>query len=94
MSGGAAGKTGDMKLGPPTVRLGLRYRGGGVAIADAVAPRRVFAQAGGLPSLAPTLRKITPAVVEIEIRVSLPPNPAPSGAARYANPGYRVWRSV
>ena len=70
----ATGKTGDMNSARRRFVLGC-VTAAGVAIADAVAPRRVFAQAGGLPSLAPTLRKITPAVVEIEIRGRLPPEP-------------------
>jgi serine protease DegQ len=47
-----------------------------VAIAaGASAPRLGLAQPAGMPSLAPILKKITPAVVEIEIKGRLPPEP-------------------
>ena len=48
-----------------------------VAIAAGVSvPRLGLAQPVGMPSLAPILKKITPAVVEIEIKGRLPRNPA------------------
>src|ERR1700719_2587367 len=52
--------------------LGLALAAGGAMSANASVPLPVIEQASGMPTLAPVLKKITPAVVSIAVRGHAP----------------------
>jgi Do/DeqQ family serine protease len=65
--------------------LGLALAAGGIWAANASVPLPVIEQASGMPTLAPVLKKITPAVVSIAIRGhagDANPQPRKAGAKR------------
>src|SRR5215467_8619573 len=66
--------------------LGLALAASGFVAANASVPLPVIQQASGMPSLAPVLKKITPAVVGISIRSRAPEDNAQSRKARDAKP--------
>jgi serine protease Do/serine protease DegQ len=68
------------------VALGITLAAHGFLAANASVPLPVIQQASGLPSLAPVLRRITPAVVGISIRSRAPEGNAQSRKARDAMP--------
>jgi S1-C subfamily serine protease len=68
------------------VVLGLAFAGSGFAVADASVPFPVIQQASGVPTLAPVLKRITPAVVSIVIKSRTPDGNAPQRKARDAKP--------
>jgi S1-C subfamily serine protease len=61
-----------------TVALGLALAAGGIN-AQASVPLPVLQQATGAPSLAPLLKRITPAVVRIAVKVNSATNSSPKG---------------
>jgi S1-C subfamily serine protease len=69
-----------------TVVLGLAFAAGGFAVADASVPLPVIQEASGVPTLAPVLKRITPAVVSISIRSRTPDGNAPQRKARDTKP--------
>jgi len=66
--------------------LGLALATAGVVAADASVPLPVLQQASGLPTLAPILKKITPAVVSIAVKGRAPDTNAQQRKARDAKP--------
>jgi serine protease Do/serine protease DegQ len=68
------------------VALGIALAANGFLAANASVPLPVIQQASGMPSLAPVLKKITPAVVGISIRSRAPEGNAQSRKARDAKP--------
>jgi serine protease DegQ len=68
------------------VVLGLAFAGSGFAGADASVPLPVIQEASGVPTLAPVLKRITPAVVSIAIRSRTPEGNASQRKARDAKP--------
>jgi S1-C subfamily serine protease len=69
-----------------TVALGLAFAAGGIAAVRASVPLPVIQQASGIPSLAPVLKRITPAVVSIAIRGRTPDAAASPRRPRDAKP--------
>ena len=61
-----------------TIALGLALAAGGIT-AHASVPLPVLQQATGAPSLAPLLKRITPAVVRIAVKVNSATNSSPKG---------------
>ena len=68
------------------VALGIALAAHGFLAANASVPLPVIQQASGVRSLAPVLKKITPAVVGISIRSRAPEGNAQSRKARDAKP--------
>jgi serine protease Do/serine protease DegQ len=68
------------------VALGIALAASGVLAANASVPLPVIQQASGMQSLAPVLKKITPAVVGISIKSHTPEGNARSRKARDAKP--------
>jgi S1-C subfamily serine protease len=67
--------------------LGAALAASGIAAAEASVPLPAIQQASGVPTLAPVLKKITPAVVSISIRSRTPDgNAAQRNRARDAKP--------
>ena len=66
--------------------LGLALATGGVVTANASVPLPVVQQASGIPTLAPVLKKITPAVVGISIKSRAPDGNAQQRKPRDAKP--------
>lgn len=61
-------RTGVMKQISSAIALGLGLAASGFVGANASVPLPVVQQASGIPTLAPLLKKITPAVVGISIK--------------------------
>jgi S1-C subfamily serine protease len=68
------------------VALGLAFAASGFAVADASVPLPVIQEASGVLTLAPVLKRITPAVVSIAIRSRTPDGTAPPRKARDTKP--------
>jgi len=68
------------------VALGIALAAHGFLAANASVPLPMIQQASGMPSLAPLLKKITPAVVGISVRSRAPEGNAQSRKARDAKP--------
>jgi Do/DeqQ family serine protease len=66
--------------------LGLALATGGFVVANASVPLPVIQQASGVPTLAPILKKITPAVVGISIKSRAPDGNAQQRKPRDAKP--------
>ena len=66
--------------------LGLALATSGVVTAHASVPLPVVQQASGIPTLAPVLKKITPAVVGISVKSRAPDGNAPQRKPRDAKP--------
>jgi serine protease Do/serine protease DegQ len=79
-------RIGTMNRTVGAVALGIALAANGFLAANASVPLPVILQASGMPSLAPVLKKITPAVVGISIRSRAPEGNAQSRKARDAKP--------
>jgi serine protease Do/serine protease DegQ len=67
--------------------LGLALATGGTLTANASVPLPVIEQASGMPTLAPVLKKITPAVVSIAVKAHAPESTQRKGRdAKHAEP--------
>jgi Do/DeqQ family serine protease len=66
--------------------LGFALATGGILAANASVPLPVIQQASGMPTLAPVLKKITPAVVSIAIKGHAPEANGKQGKASSAKP--------
>jgi S1-C subfamily serine protease len=79
-------RIGAMNHAVGAVALGIALAGNGFSAATASVPLPVIQQASGIPTLAPVLKRITPAVVGISIRTRAPETNAPPRKARDAKP--------